>query len=284
MVKEKAYAKVNLGLKVLDKRSDGYHNLEMVMASVDLFDELTFENSEYIDIITNKEMGKIEDNLIYKATKLIQETYGIRSNPKITVDKRIPIGGGLAGGSSDAAATIRGLNQLWKLGLTYEDMYSLALKLGSDVPFCLTGKIAYVGGRGELIIPLLASLNATLILVFPNYQCYTKEIFAGFIGGNYAHNISNVIKAIMENDLVRIGKSLFNDLEYVVNALALKNNKVPISQIKENLMANGCLGTTMSGSGSTVIGLCENDQKAREIVDKIRLQFPSFTVKIVKII
>lgn len=284
MVKEKAYAKVNLGLKVLDKRSDGYHNLEMVMASVDLFDELTFENSEYIDIITNKEMGKIEDNLIYKATKLIQETYGIRSNPKITVDKRIPIGGGLAGGSSDAAATIRGLNQLWKLGLTNEDMYSLALKLGSDVPFCLTGKIAYVGGRGELIIPLLASLNATLILVFPNYQCYTKEIFAGFIGGNYAHNISNVIKAIMENDLVRIGKSLFNDLEYVVNALALKNNKVPISQIKENLMANGCLGTTMSGSGSTVIGLCENDQKAREIVDKIRLQFPSFTVKIVKII
>jgi 4-diphosphocytidyl-2-C-methyl-D-erythritol kinase len=284
MVKEKAYAKVNLGLKVLDKRSDGYHNLEMVMASVDLFDELTFENSEYIDIITNKEMGKIEDNLIYKATKLIQETYGIRSNPKITVDKRIPIGGGLAGGSSDAAATIRGLNQLWKLGLTYEDMYSLALKLGSDVPFCLTGKIAYVGGRGELIIPLLASLNATLILVFPNYQCYTKEIFAGFIGGNYAHNISNVIKAIMENDLVRIGKSLFNDLEYVVNALALKNNKVPISQIKVNLMANGCLGTTMSGSGSTVIGLCENDQKAREIVDKIRLQFPSFTVKIVKII
>lgn len=284
MVKEKAYAKVNLGLKVLDKRSDGYHNLEMVMASVDLFDELTFENSEYIDIITNKEMGKIEDNLIYKATKLIQETYGIRSNPKITVDKRIPIGGGLAGGSSDAAATIRGLNQLWKLGLTYEDMYSLALKLGSDVPFCLTGKIAYVGGRGELIIPLLASLNASLILVFPNYQCYTKEIFAGFIGGNYAHNISNVIKAIMENDLVRIGKSLFNDLEYVVNALALKNNKVPISQIKENLMANGCLGTTMSGSGSTVIGLCENDQKAREIVDKIRLQFPSFTVKIVKII
>lgn len=284
MVKEKAYAKVNLGLKVLDKRSDGYHNLEMVMASVDLFDELTFENSEYIDIITNNEMGKIEDNLIYKATKLIQETYGIRSNPKITVDKRIPIGGGLAGGSSDAAATIRGLNQLWKLGLTYEDMYSLALKLGSDVPFCLTGKIAYVGGRGELIIPLLASLNASLILVFPNYQCYTKEIFAGFIGGNYAHNISNVIKAIMENDLVRIGKSLFNDLEYVVNALALKNNKVPISQIKENLMANGCLGTTMSGSGSTVIGLCENDQKAREIVDKIRLQFPSFTVKIVKII
>ena len=154
MIYEKAYAKMNLALKVIGKRQDGYHDLEMVMASVDLFDELSFQESDETNVIMNNDGCKLEDNLIYKAILLIKKKFSINKDVLVTVNKNIPVGGGLGGGSSDAAATIRGLNNLWDLHLKYQDMYDIAVRLGSDVPFCLTGEVAFVKGRGEIIIPL----------------------------------------------------------------------------------------------------------------------------------
>lgn len=284
MVCEKAYAKVNLGLKVVGKRNDGYHNLQMVMASINLYDELTFEDNHSIEIITNKEISKLEDNLIYKATKLIKDQFNISYNPKIIVNKKIPIGGGLAGGSSDAAATIRGLNKLWNLGLTYDEMYDIALKLGSDVPFCLKGLLALVEGRGEIIKPLLTKLKATLILIFPNYHCYTKDVFSNFEHYQNENNIKDLIESIYQNDIIKLGKLLFNDLEAAVNQMAIKNNNVTIAQIKEELMKSGCIGATMSGSGSTVIGLCESDEIGRQTSNMITSLFPGFKTEIVEIL
>lgn len=281
MIVEKAYAKVNLGLKVVGKRHDGYHNLEMVNASIDLADELAFQNHDITNIVSNKEVCKLEDNLIYKTIKLMQKEFHINQEVLVNVIKNIPMGAGLAGGSSDAAATIRALNKLWDLKLSARQMYDIALQIGSDVPFCLTGKLAYVSGRGEIIEPLNTKIEARLILVFPNYSCSTKQIFNEYhYQSNY--NIESLINAIYQKDLNSIGKAMHNDLEIVVNKLTKVQNLITIVEIKEALNKYNPDKTVMSGSGSTVISLVENDTNIDNLIKKLEGIYPTFHILVSK--
>jgi len=162
MIKEIAYAKVNLGLEVLRKREDGYHDLAMVMSGISLFDELVFEIIEDNEVIIDcKEMEHIplKNNLIYKAAFYLKDKFNINKGVKVIVKKQIPEQAGLGGGSADAAATLRGLNRLFNLNLSLDELAKYAIEIGSDVPFCIYNKLAIVTGRGENIKFLNKSLN-----------------------------------------------------------------------------------------------------------------------------
>ena len=174
MIVEKAYAKLNLALDVVRKRQDGYHDLKMIMIPLELHDVLTFEIQDEITLESNIE---IHENAIIKAAHLIKSTYHVEKGVKITLDKHIPIGAGLGGGSADIAATLRGLNQLWDLHLEIDQLEKLALSLGSDTLFCLHNKPAYVYGRGDHILFVQAPSITHFYLIHPDIHVSTKAVF-----------------------------------------------------------------------------------------------------------
>lgn len=174
MVIEKAYAKLNLALDVVRKRKDGYHDLKMIMIPLELYDELLFEENEEIILESNMD---IENNAILKTIHLIKETCQVNKGVKITLDKKIPIGAGLGGGSADIAATIRGLNQLWHLNLSHQELEEMALKLGSDTLFCLYNKSAYVYGRGENMLYIPTPPIKRIYVIYPEVAVSTKKVF-----------------------------------------------------------------------------------------------------------
>jgi 4-diphosphocytidyl-2-C-methyl-D-erythritol kinase len=175
MIKEYAYAKVNLALDVVGKRSDGYHDLKMIMIPIELADELTFEKSDELILNANVE---IQDNSVLKAARLLQEKSGVRAGARITLLKKIPIGAGLAGGSADIAATLRGLNRLWELNLELKDLEALALSLGSDTLFCLYNRPAYVFGRGEHLLFIHTPPIEKILLFSPSVSVLTGHVFS----------------------------------------------------------------------------------------------------------
>ncbi len=253
-MEERAYAKVNLGLQVVKKRKDGYHDLKMVMASIDLFDTLTIQKHDVTQIIMEnmKENIDIKENLIYKAVLLIKERYHIQGNVLIHVKKRIPMGAGLAGGSSDAAATLRLLNRLWSLHLSSEELEKIGLELGSDVPFCITGTSSICEGRGEVKKTIVLPTGFSLVLVLPPYMSYTREVFQKCKILPEDNRFENMLFGFKEDHFY-----LFNDLEPYV---ATPPNQKSIQEMKDILMGCGCIATTMSGTGSTVIGIVRENQ------------------------
>ena len=181
MIKEKAYAKINLFLNVLKKRFDGYHDLEMVMASIELNDLLTFkkDNTGKISITSDVEItSKEEDNIVYKIAIFLQEEFQVNDGCSIHIKKNIPIAAGLAGGSADAAATLRGLNRLWKLHLSLDDMAKLGINFGADIPFCIYNKLCIARGKGEELVFINKKINTPVLLVNPNIRISTKKYLA----------------------------------------------------------------------------------------------------------
>jgi 4-diphosphocytidyl-2-C-methyl-D-erythritol kinase len=174
MIKEHAYAKINLALDVVKKRADGYHELQMIMMPIELHDTLTFEKS---DVLSLDSSVPIENNSVLKAAELMKEKYHIKQGAQIKLEKHIPIGAGLGGGSADIAATLRGLNRLWELNLSLEDLEELALSLGSDTLFCLYNKPAYVFGRGENLLYIDTPKIKDIYLITPHILCSTGQIF-----------------------------------------------------------------------------------------------------------
>ncbi|MBN2300077.1 MAG: 4-(cytidine 5'-diphospho)-2-C-methyl-D-erythritol kinase, partial [Acholeplasmataceae bacterium] len=174
MIKEKAYAKINLTLDVVRKRVDGFHELQMIVIPIELHDTLTFEKSNQVTLESNIE---IENNSILKATYLMQKEYNINLGAKIKLNKQIPIGAGLGGGSADIAATLRGLNHLWELNKPLEDLEDLALKLGSDTLFCLYNQPAYVYGRGENLLFIEMPPIEDIYLILSQINVSTANIF-----------------------------------------------------------------------------------------------------------
>ena len=174
MIYEKAHAKINLALDVVSKRNDGYHELKMIMIPLDLHDQLSFELHDDIILTSNLE---IKDNAVLKTAYLIKEKYNVDQGVSINLTKHIPVGAGLAGGSADIAATIRGLNRLWNLNLNKDQLESVALSLGSDTLFCLYEKPAYVHGRGEYIEFLDSPEFDDIYLFYPNISVSTAHIF-----------------------------------------------------------------------------------------------------------
>jgi 4-diphosphocytidyl-2-C-methyl-D-erythritol kinase len=263
----RASAKVNLVLEVLGKRPDGYHELSTVMQAVDLFDRLTVEAAATITLETSEPALPTDDrNLVVRAARLLQEAAGIEAGARIVLDKRIPLAAGLGGGSSDAAATLLGLNRLWGLRWRRERLVELAVKLGMDVPFFLGRGRALGTSRGEVLAALPGVGGYALVLVNPGVGLSTQEVYGRVPPGWRAESdgTKRMLDALKKRNVVRVAGALTNHLEHWVEpAMPV------IGRMKAALLAAGALGAAMSGSGPTVFGLARSLDQARQIQRRV---------------
>ncbi len=263
----RASAKVNLVLEVLGKRPDGYHELSTVMQAVDLFDRLTVEEAATITLETSEPALPTDDrNLVVRAARLLQEAAGIEAGARIVLDKRIPLAAGLGGGSSDAAATLLGLNRLWGLRWRRERLVELAVKLGMDVPFFLGRGRALGTSRGEVLAALPGVGGYALVLVNPGVGLSTQEVYGRVPPGWRAESdgTKRMLDALKKRNVVRVAGALTNHLEHWVEpAMPV------IGRMKAALLAAGALGAAMSGSGPTVFGLARSLDQARQIQRRV---------------
>ena len=258
-----APAKINLTLDIKGKRSDGYHELETVMHQITLADRITLTAiRQGIEISSNHpELPVGEMNLAYRAASILLEKHPVGGGVSIHIDKVIPIGAGLAGGSTDAAAVLKGLNILYELGLSGQELMSLGLEIGSDVPFCVQGGTALARGRGEQLQALPPQIKLFLLLVKPNFSVSTAEVFGQFDSARVTNSPDT--RAFLEGwhhcDMISICHAMENVLETVTVA------RYPeIEQIKARLVKRGALKALMSGSGPTVVGLFPEGASAQQ--------------------
>ncbi len=265
----KAPAKINLSLDVLHKRPDNFHEVEMIMTSIDLADhlELLELKENRIQIISqNRFVPDDQRNLAYQAAKLLKERYNIQKGVSIAIDKVIPVAAGLAGGSSDAAAALRGLNQLWDLGLSLDDLAELGSEIGSDVSFCVYGGTALATGRGEIIKELPAPPNCWVILAKPSIGVSTADVYKRLdLNGVNHPDIEKMIEAIRVGDYYNVCHNMGNVLESVTLDLYPQ-----VAQIKEQMLRFGADAVLMSGSGPTVFGLVQYDSRLQRIYNGLR--------------
>lgn len=269
MLYVKAPAKINLTLDVLYKRPDNYHEVEMIMTTVDLADRIGLETRAdgQIKIVSADRFVPDDNrNFAYQAAELLKNTYGLREGVTITIEKQIPIAAGLAGGSSDAAATLRGLNELWNLNLSLDELAEHGAKIGSDVSFCVYGGTALATGRGEKIKELPVPPTCWVILAKPKIGVSTAEIYGGLKVDQIEHpNTSKMIEAIENNDYPLLCESLGNVLESVTFELYPE-----VVTIKEQMQRFGADAVLMSGSGPTVFGLVDHEARVSRIYNGLR--------------
>ncbi|OIB01726.1 4-(cytidine 5'-diphospho)-2-C-methyl-D-erythritol kinase [Paenibacillus sp. LC231] len=267
---EKAPAKINLMLDVLHKRPDGFHEVEMVMTMIDLADRLEMSEQKRDTIIITSQAGYIpldEKNLAFQAARLIKERYDVKQGVHIHLDKKIPVAAGLAGGSSDAAATLRGLNRLWGLGIPQEELLALGAELGSDVPFCVTGGTALATGRGEVLTPIPNPPQCWVIVAKPPINVSTAEVYGRLRSDQIQRHPSaeRMVEALTQGSFQQMCQSLGNVLEEVT----LKMHP-EVQQLKEGMLKLGADGALMSGSGPTVFGLVSKESKVARIYNGLR--------------
>jgi len=266
---EKAPAKINLALDVLYKRPDKYHEVEMVMTTVDLSDriELSPLREDEIRIVSeNRFVPSDQRNLAYQAAQLIKNTYYIREGVEIFIEKQIPVAAGLAGGSSDAAAVLRGLNRLWGLGLEAEQLADLGAQIGSDVSFCVYGGAALATGRGEKIKELPTPPPCWVVLAKPSIGVSTQAIYQNLDLDDVQHpDIQKMIQALENGDYNAMCTHIGNVLEPVTSQLHSE-----VDQIKNHMKVFGADAVLMSGSGPTVFGLVQHESRAQRIYNGLR--------------
>lgn len=269
MLYVKAPAKINLTLDVLHKRPDGFHEVEMIMTTVDLADRIGLESREdgIIKIISaDRYVPDDQRNLAYQAAKLLKDTYNVQAGVSIVLEKRIPVAAGLAGGSSDAAATLKGLNRLWNLQLTADQLAEHGAKIGSDVSFCVYGGTALATGRGEKIQELPSPPNCWIILAKPSIGVSTADVYGGLKVNEIIHpDTSEMMRAIKEKDYELMCATMGNALESVTLKLYPE-----VSTIKEQMMKFGADAVLMSGSGPTVFGLVQHESRVNRIYNGLR--------------
>ena len=251
-MKQRAYAKINLCLDVVRRREDGYHELEMIMAPVNLYDTLNFEFSDELRLQSNVPYLPLDRrNTIVKAIELLREEYGFKENFEITLQKHIPTQAGMAGGSTDGAAATRALNKMLQLGMDNDKMVEIAKKVGADVPFCLRSRPAFVTGIGENLEHFRVHTPFYLLLVKPYKGVSTKVAFETLDFSCAEHpDCRRMREALIGNDYDGVLQSLGNTLEQSAFKLVPQ-----IATIKQELLALGFDGALMSGSGSTVFAL-----------------------------
>ena len=266
----KAPAKINLALEVAGKRPDGYHEVAMIMQSVSLHDTLilSLQESDITLICDRPELPCDHSNLAYRAAELLRREFGVTQGVQIELTKRIPLAAGLAGGSTDAAAVLKGLNRLWGLALSPVELEQLAARLGSDVPFCLWGGTSLATGRGEMLTPLPDFTGHGVVLANPSLQVSTAWVYGNYrdAAGNRRRDISSLRHSIEQPDFSAVADTLFNDLETVT---------VPaypqVAEIQEQLLQAGAAGVLMSGSGPTVFALTPDYASAAELAGRAAL-------------
>lgn len=269
-LKLKAMAKINLGLDVLRKREDGYHDLRMIMQTVRLYDrvQLTATEAPGIRVKTNLNFLPVnEDNLVYRAAKLLMEEFAVRKGIFINLEKRIPVAAGLAGGSSDAAAVLVGANRLFDLGLTQQELMERGVKLGADVPYCILRGTALAEGIGERLTALPGPSPCQVLIAKPKIHVSTKFVYGNLWADelSWHPDIDGQIQALKAGDLYGMAERMGNVLETVtIPAFPV------IEEIKEEMKRSGAINAMMSGSGPTVFGLFDDKGKARKAYEKLK--------------
>ena len=285
-----APAKINLYLEIIGDRPDGFHELVMILQSIELADRIDIKPSDTQDIYiycTHPQVPTDESNLAYRAAKLMCDTfpdlYANYGGVNIKIGKNIPVAAGLAGGSGNAAAVLVGINLMWELGLTQPELQDLAAKLGSDIPFCISGGTAIATGRGEKLDALKDLDNMWVVLAkYDNigvstpwaYKTYRQQYGQSYISDRVGiksrtaelHS-SPIVSSIAQKNIEKIGKLLYNDLEKVVLPAYPQ-----VAELKSAFAKQNVLGTMMSGSGPTVFALCESESKAIAVKQQVRNQ------------
>ncbi|ERK32173.1 4-(cytidine 5'-diphospho)-2-C-methyl-D-erythritol kinase [Clostridium intestinale] len=272
-MKIKAYGKINIALEVVGKREDGYHLLRMIMQNIDLYDliELNEKRSNDITIECNKPyVPKDDRNLAYKAARLFMDTYKINRGIHIDIIKNIPVAAGLAGGSTNAAAVLKALNEMFDVGASEQELMNLGVKLGADIPYCIKGGTCLCEGIGEKISELKSFKDKILVLVKPPFGVSTKDVY-GAIDINKIFKkvlVNELIEAIEKDDLLFVAQNMKNHLENVT----LRRHPL-IIKIKEDMIKMGSIGSMMSGSGPTVFGFFDDMLKAQSCYERMKKQF-----------
>ena len=259
-IRLKARAKINLGLDVLGKREDGYHEVRMVMQTIGIYDRLILTKipEEEIRITSNLAFLPVnENNLIYKAIKLLKDEYHFPGGVSVDLNKFIPVAAGMAGGSTDAASTMFGVNMLFGLNLSMGKMMELGVRLGADVPYCVMRGTALAEGIGEKLTRITPVPHMWILIAKPQINVSTRLVYEQLdMGGIQKHpDIDGIIRAIEAQDVVRIAQSMGNVLENVTVPLY-----PVIETIKQDMLSHGAINAMMSGSGPTVFGIFPDEQ------------------------
>lgn len=264
-IKLKARAKINLGLDVVRKREDGYHEVRMIMQMINLYDRIILRRSTEpgIRVTTNLPYLPVnEDNLVYRAAKLLMEEFKVTEGAEIELQKYIPVAAGMAGGSSDAAAVMVGVNRIFHLGLTKKQLMERGVKIGADVPFCIMRGTALAEGIGEVLTPLPAMPHCSLVIAKPKIHVSTKFVYGNLKASELKEHpdIDGQVQALREGSLEQLVAKMGNVLETVtVPAYPV------IDEIKRTMLKNDAMGAMMSGSGPTVFGIFEREERAQEV-------------------
>lgn len=268
----KAYGKINLGLDVLRRREDGYHEVRMIMQTVGLYDriDLIFREEPGIKVETNLYyLPGNENNLVYQAAKLLMEEFGVKQGIFIKLKKFIPVAAGMAGGSSDAAAVLFGVNKMFGLGLSQRQLMERGVKIGADVPYCVMRGTALSEGIGEVLTPLPPMPQCQVLIAKPGISVSTRSVYenlrANELRPDQHPDIDAIVGAIRQGDIYKVGACLGNVLETVT----IPAHPV-IGQIKDVMMERGAVGSLMSGSGPTVFGLFTNPKSASSAYEYLR--------------
>lgn len=266
----KALAKINLGLDVVKRREDGYHEVRMVMQTIHLFDRLEIKknHSGRIAITTNLPfLPTNENNLVYKAAQFLMDEFQIKDGIDVKLHKHIPVAAGMAGGSTDGAAVLYGMNKLFGLGLSRQDLMQRGVKLGADVPYCVMRGTALAEGIGEELTALPPMVKCPVLIAKPQISVSTRFVYENLkLDDTTPHpDIDRLVEDIKNKDLQTIAGDMGNVLETVT----IPNYPV-IAQIKEHMMEHGAVGAMMSGSGPTVFGLFDNEAAAVSAYEAMR--------------
>lgn len=264
-----AYAKVNLTLDVLGERGDGYHEIESVMHTIALHDSITLrEAGAGVEILVSD--GSVPNdhrNLVVRTAQMLRETFGVDRNVQIELTKSIPVASGLGGGSSDAAVTLLGLVQMWKLRLDGRELRALAMKVGADVPFFLEGGAAVARGRGDRLTFLPPLPTTWMVLARPRIEVHTawayKQLHPAAVSSR--PNTGAMIEAVQREDVREAGRLLHNVFEGVI-----ASTHPVIAELKARILRGEAYGASMSGTGPTVFGLMANEAAARKVADDLR--------------
>ena len=283
MLRIKAPAKINLSLSIIGKQ-EVFHEVEMVMTTLDLSDYVTLSKSpsQSISITVTSDCVTVplnEDNIAYQAAFAFMEHFNLTGDINIHIEKNIPIAGGLAGGSANAAATLKGLRELFDVDCSIAELCDIGATLGSDIPFCIVGKTALATGRGEIITPIASMPPCWAIIVNPRVSVSTHEIYSSFkLEEAEPIDINKMLEAIENQDFNAICENLANNLEPITTAKVSR-----VTAIKKKLNTFGASGVLMSGSGPTVFALAYNEKKAIAVYQQMKSFYPQFTTHLTRV-
>ena len=266
----KALAKINLGLDVLGQRENGYHDVRMIMQTIYLYDNVILQKTENpgIHLKTNLSFLPVDDkNIAYKAAKLLMDEFSIEGGIEITLEKRIPVAAGMAGGSSNAATVLVGMNRLYGLGLSEQELMKRGVQLGADVPYCIMRGTAIAEGIGEILKPLAPMPKCYILVAKPGINVSTKTVYEKLDAHEIEEHpdIDGVIAGLETGDLEKVAESMGNVLERVT----IEDYPI-IQDIKDVMKSSGALGAMMSGSGPTVFGIFKEKAVAKQARQKIK--------------